>query len=135
MLRRTVLTFLQTVFWLSAFNTAKQSMENIVSARIAATQTLAAYALSKGVEVPANGIAQAKTVEAIDEALNIAKAAVDQLAASKTKVEAAKVAIAALDGKKGEALFNQLKAAETALNALSAEEKAQVDLTAYNTAK
>ncbi len=120
---------------LSAFNTAKQSMENIVSARIAATQTLAAYALSKGVEVPANGIAQAKTVEAIDEALNIAKAAVDQLVASKTKVEAAKAAIAALDGKKGEALFNQLKAAETALNALSAEEKAQVDLTAYNTAK
>lgn len=120
---------------LSAFNTAKQSMENIVSARVTATQTLAAYALSKGVEVPANGIAQAKTVEAIDEALNIAKAAVDQLAASKSKVDAAKAAVSALDGKKGEALFNQLKAADTALSALTADEKAQVDLTAYNNAK
>lgn len=120
---------------LSAFNTAKQSMENIVSARVTATQTLAAYALSKGVEVPANGIAQAKTVEAIDEALNIAKAAVDQLAASKSKVDAAKAAVSALDGKKGEALFNQLKAADAALSALTADEKAQVDLTAYNNAK
>ena len=120
---------------LSAFNTAKQSMEGIVSARITATQTLAAYAISKGVEVPANGIAQAKTIEAINQALEAGKTAVDQLAASKAKVDAAKQAIAALSGKTGEALFNQLKAVDAALADLSAEEKARVELTAYNTAK
>lgn len=120
---------------LSAFSTAKQSMESIVSARITATQTLAAYAISKGVEVPANGIAQAKTIEAINQALEAGKTAVDQLAASKAKVDAAKAAVSALSGKTGEALFNQLKAVDAALADLSAEEKAQVDLTAYNTAK
>ena len=99
---------------------------------------LTAYAQGLGVSVPATtAIDSAKFVEEVAAALTEAKAAADATAAqeSKAKVDAAKAAVAALSGKTGEALFNQLKAVDAAIADLSAEEKAQVDLTAYNTVK
>lgn len=103
----------------------------LVAAKEAAAAELAEYAQSKGVEVPENAIDDAESLEAVALALSNAKSVVD----SKAKVNAAKQAVAGLAGKTGEELFNQLKSVDAAVAALNAEEKAQVDLTAYNTAK
>ena len=90
------------------------------------------YADSKKLPLPENEIEKATTEQGVLEAFDAGKAAVD---AAVARIDAAKAAVSALSGKTGEALFNQLKAVDAALADLSAEEKAQVDLTAYNTAK
>lgn len=93
---------------------------------------LQAYAAEKEVALPENGIEAATTEQGVYDAFDQGKVDVDAAAA---RIAAANQALAGLAGKTGLELFNQVKTAETAINALSDEEKEQLDLSALNTAK
>ena len=125
---------------LAAFDAAKAAADELKTAldaaKAAAKAEVNAAATAAGVDAPSlAAIDSATSVEAVNTAKTAALAKVAEAKASKDKVDAAKAAVAALQGKSGAELYGLIKAADTALNALSADEKAQVNLEAYNQAK
>lgn len=125
---------------LAAFDAAKAAADELKAsldeAKAAAKAEVNAAATAAGVDAPSlTAIDSATSVDAVNAAKTAALAKVAEAKASKDKVDAAKAAVAALQGKSGAELYGLIKAADTALNALSADEKAQVNLEAYNQAK
>lgn len=119
----------------------------LADAKTAAKAEIAAKAEEEGVSAPSTeAIDAATSIEAVNTAKAAALAAIAQAKAdkeaaeaaaaeSKAKVDAAKAKVAALSGKNGAELYEAIKAVDAALAALSADEKAQVNLAAYNQAK